>query len=105
MHEGFSPFASLNRVIHEPARLAILSVLSACESADFLFLQSVTGLSKGNLSVQVSRLEEAGLINVEKVIHKKRTLTTMRLTAEGQLQMKNYWDTMDAIRQQSVVNL
>jgi DNA-binding transcriptional ArsR family regulator len=59
-------FPEVNRVIHEPARLAILTVLSACASADFTFLQSATGLSKGNLSVQITRLEEAGLISVDK---------------------------------------
>jgi DNA-binding transcriptional ArsR family regulator len=98
MPEG--PFAELNRMIHEPARLAILSVLSGCESADFLFLQSATGLSKGNLSVQISRLEEAGLVYVDKVIRKKRTLTTIWLSGEGQAQMRHYWATMDAIRRQ-----
>ena len=43
--------AGLNRVIHEPARLAILTVLTACESADFVFLRTATGLTAGNLSV------------------------------------------------------
>jgi winged helix DNA-binding protein len=49
-----------NRLVHEPARLAILTVLCSCKSADFVFLRRVTGLTKGNLSVQLVNLEQAG---------------------------------------------
>ena len=55
-----------NRMVHEPARLAILTVLSSCQSADFLFLEHVTGLTRGNLSVQLTNLETAGLIEIRK---------------------------------------
>ena len=95
------PFPEVDRVVHEPARLAILSVLSSCRHADFLFLQSITGLSKGNLSVQISRLEEAELVTVEKSIVKKKTLTRISLTGQGIEVMKRYWKTMDRIRKQS----
>ncbi len=88
-------------MVHEPARLAILTVLSTCESADFQFLLSATGLSKGNLSVQISRLEEARLVYVEKTIRRKKTLTTISLTRRGRGEITEYWHTMDAIRQQS----
>ena len=90
--------ADLNRVIHEPARLAILTVLSACVTADFTFLQTATGLSKGNLSVQLTRLEEAGLITSEKTIDRKRTLTTLALTREGRSELQRYWLQMERIR-------
>jgi hypothetical protein len=66
--------ADLNRIIHEPARLAILTVLSSCVTADCTFLQTATGLTKGNLSLQLTRLEEAGLVASEKTIQRKRTL-------------------------------
>jgi DNA-binding transcriptional ArsR family regulator len=72
MSEDFKPFPEVDRIVHEPARLAIMTVLSSCRSADFLFLQNITGLSKGNLSVQISRLEETGLLAVEKTIEKRR---------------------------------
>ncbi len=52
--------ANINRVVHEPARLAILTVLASCEHADFLFLERVTGLTRGNLSAQMTRLQESG---------------------------------------------
>jgi DNA-binding transcriptional ArsR family regulator len=92
--------ADLNRVIHEPARLAILTVLSACESADFIFLRTATGLSAGNLSVQITRLEEAGLVTVAKVIERKRTQTTVRLTAGGKGELAQYWQAMERLRSQ-----
>ena len=58
--EDFSTIvAALNRTVHEPARLAILIVLSACQAADFVFLRTATGLSAGNLSVQLTRLQQA----------------------------------------------
>ncbi|MEO8737466.1 MAG: transcriptional regulator [Edaphobacter sp.] len=91
----------IDRLIHEPARLTILTVLSSCRSADFLFLLNVTGLSKGNLSVQISRLEEAALVAVEKVIERKKTRTTISLTTEGRNAIENYWRAMDKIRKQS----
>ena len=88
----------IDRVIHEPARLAILTVLSSCEEADFLFLERATKLSRGNLSVQLTRLEEANVIEIEKRIEHKRTLTTARLTDRGRRTLNAYWETMNALR-------
>jgi len=85
-------------MVHEPARLAILTVLSSCAAADFVFLQNVTALSKGNLSVQLSTLEQAGLIIVTKEIVDKKTRTTARLTDRGRGEIDDYWKAMDAIR-------
>jgi len=56
----------LDRLIHEPGRLAILTVLSSVNAADFVFLQRTTGLTKGNLSSHLTKLEEAGLVEIEK---------------------------------------
>ena len=90
--------AELNRIVHEPARLAILTVLNSCESADFTFLENATGLTKGNLWVQLARLEKASLISVEKVSKKKRTITIVRMLAEGRHQLTRYWSQMEEIR-------
>ena len=90
--------ADLNRLVHEPARLAILTVLASCESADFTFLETATGLTKGNLSVQLTRLEEAGLISIEKATKKNRTLTRAHIGAEGRYQLGRYWRQMEEIR-------
>jgi DNA-binding transcriptional ArsR family regulator len=91
--------SDLNRTVHEPARLAILTVLSACDSADFVFLKAAAGLTAGNLSVQISRLEEAGLVCVEKKIERRRTITTVSLIDGGRHELENYWSAMDRIRQ------
>ncbi len=101
MPDALSQFIEIDRLIHEPARLAIITVLSSCRSADFVFLHNMTGLSKGNLSVQISRLEEAGVVTVEKVIRRKKTHTTVSLTRQGASAVERYWKTMDKIRKQS----
>lgn len=94
----FESLAELNRVIHEPARLAILTVLTNCDSADFTFLENATGLTKGNLSVQLARLEKAALISIEKTPKKNRTITTLRILPEGRHQLTRYWEQMAEIR-------
>jgi DNA-binding MarR family transcriptional regulator len=105
MPDTLPRFLEVDRLIHEPARLAILTVLSSCRSADFVFLHNVTGLSKGNLSVQISRLEEAELVIVEKVIENKKTHTTVSLTRHGTSAIERYWKTMDKIRKHSRAEL
>jgi DNA-binding transcriptional ArsR family regulator len=91
-------FPDLDRVIHEPARLAIPSVLSGCGAADFLFLENATGLSRGNLSVQLTKLEEAGLIKIRKEIVGKKTRTTASVTTKGKMNISAYWKAMDKLR-------
>jgi len=58
--------AQIDRVIHEPARLMIVALLTAVEEADFQYLHQTTGLTKGNLSVHLSKLEGAGYVEIEK---------------------------------------
>jgi DNA-binding transcriptional ArsR family regulator len=62
----FLKIIEVDRVIHEPARLAIMAILFVIESADFSFLMNQTGLSWGNLSAHMTKLEEAGYIDIEK---------------------------------------
>jgi DNA-binding transcriptional ArsR family regulator len=80
---SYRRLTDLDRVIHEPARLAIMAVLYTVESADFLFLQHSTGLTKGNLSSHLMRLEEAGYVSIEKSFRGKVPLTTCRLSVAG----------------------
>jgi DNA-binding transcriptional ArsR family regulator len=75
--------ADVDRLIHEPSRSTILAILAIVESADFLYLQRETGLTKGNLSVHLSKLEEAGYIKIEKTYRGKIPLTLCRITGEG----------------------
>jgi DNA-binding transcriptional ArsR family regulator len=97
-NDGNFQMPEIDRIVHEPARLAILTVLSTCEEADFLFLERATKLSRGNLSVQLTRLEDAGVIEIEKRIEHKRTLTTAKLTDRGQRTLNAYWESMNALR-------
>jgi DNA-binding transcriptional ArsR family regulator len=95
----FEQLASLDRLVHDPARLAILTALSACERADFLFLLRITGLTKGNLSSHLSKLEEAGLVEIEKRFVEKKTQTLARLSDAGRRAVEGYWREMEKIRE------
>jgi DNA-binding MarR family transcriptional regulator len=91
MEPTFKNLAELDRLIHEPARLAILTALSSCRGADFLYLQRLTGLSKGNLSSHLAKLEAAGLVAVEKGYVAKTPTTKVTLTKEGRSGIKQHW--------------
>jgi DNA-binding transcriptional ArsR family regulator len=80
----------LDRLIHEPARLLIVTILSSVASADFLFLQRETGLTKGNLSAHLSKLEEAGYVKIEKTFKGKLPLTVCKLTSDGKKALTQY---------------
>jgi DNA-binding transcriptional ArsR family regulator len=99
MPTPFEHLASLSRLVHDPSRLAILTALSACEKADFLFLLNITGLTKGNLSSHLSKLEQAGLVEIEKKFEGKQPITYARLTLEGRDALKEYWKRFDKVRQ------
>jgi DNA-binding MarR family transcriptional regulator len=90
MNQPLRGLLDLDRVIHEPARLTIVAILSAVDSADFLYLQRETGLTKGNLSAHLSKLEEAGYVGIEKTYRGKVPLTLCRLTESGQAALKQY---------------
>lgn len=74
---------NLDRLVHEPARLAVMALLYVIESADFTFVMNQTGLTWGNLSAHLSKLEEAGYLEVEKSFVNRRPNTMLRLTTEG----------------------
>jgi len=80
----------VDRLIHEPARLIILSILYVLESADFLYLLRETGLRKGNLSSHLTRLEGAEYITIEKTYRGKTPMTICQLTAVGQAAFETY---------------
>ena len=82
--------AEVDRLIHEPARLMVVALLAAVKEADFRYLQLSTGLTKGNLSVHLSKLEEAGYIQIEKTFRGKYPLTVCRLTEQGRKELENY---------------
>jgi DNA-binding MarR family transcriptional regulator len=88
----------LDRLIHEPGRLAILTVLSSVKAADFVFLQRTTGLTKGNLSSHLTKLEEAGLVRIEKRFVLKKPNTSVELTPEGRRRVADHWHRLDRLK-------
>jgi len=81
----------LDRVVHEPARLAILTVLASAGSVEFKFLEEVTRLTKGNLNSHATRLESAGYLEVLKSFRGKIPVTTFRITDAGRQALADYW--------------
>ena len=80
----------VDRVIHEPARLLIVALLSGVKEADFLFLQKESGLTKGNLSSHLTKLEAAGYIEIRKTYRGKIPLTLIQLTSPGRKAFQGY---------------
>jgi DNA-binding transcriptional ArsR family regulator len=80
----------VDRLVHEPARLRIVALLSGAKEADFLFLQRETGLTKGNLSSHLARLEDGGYVEIEKTFRGKIPLTVVRLTPAGLKAFQQY---------------
>ncbi len=91
---GLPLVEKIDRLIHEPARLLIMAHLYVVESADFLFLIRQTGLTWGNLSSHMSRLEAAGYIEVEKGFVGKKPNTRLHLTGEGRAAFEAYRRSM-----------
>jgi len=90
MNPQIRMIADLDRAIHEPGRLMIVTLLSAVDRADFLYLLHETGINKGTLSSHISRLEEAGYVEVEKTYRGKVPQTLLRLTADGRKAFEKY---------------
>ena len=89
-----SSIKDVDKAIHEPARLMIMAHLYVLESADFLFLKQQTGLTWGNLSSHMSKLEDAGYIEVEKEFIEKKPHTMINLTEKGRTAFRKYQRSM-----------
>ena len=87
----------IDKLIHEPARLKILAQLYVVESADFLFVMNQTGLTQGNVSGHLSKLESAKYLSVEKTFVGKRPQTMISMTKAGRDAFKNYVENMQQV--------
>ncbi|MFN2151933.1 MAG: winged helix-turn-helix domain-containing protein [Anaerolineales bacterium] len=96
-NEDLQPLAEIDKIIHEPARLMILATLHAVESADFLFVERQTGLTRGNLSSHMSKLETAGYIEIKKEFVDKIPRTLLRITDEGREALLDYTHHMKQV--------
>jgi DNA-binding MarR family transcriptional regulator len=99
MSTSLQELASLDRVIHEPARLMIVTVLYAVSEADFIYLQNECGLTQGNLSSHLARLEEERYVLVQKTFKGKYPLTICSLTTKGRKSFEEYARIMRAATQ------
>ena len=90
MNDELKAISSVDRVLHEPARMLLAALLYAVEGADFLYLLSESGMTKGNLSSHLSKLEEAGYLEIEKSFRGKIPHTLARLTAKGRSAFDEY---------------
>ena len=97
MSASVQGLSGLDRVIHEPARLMLVALLSAVESADFLYLLKESELTKGNLSVHLTKLEEAGYVEAEKTFRGKMPHTEYRLTSKGKSAFDQYRKSLSSV--------
>lgn len=97
MNEQLKDIVDIDRVVHEPARLAILTVLWAAESADFLYLMKAINLTQGNLSSHLNKLENSGYIEIEKTFEGKIPRTICRLSESGKAAFESYRRKMHAL--------
>jgi DNA-binding MarR family transcriptional regulator len=88
----------LDRLVHEPARLVILTALASCAGADFVFLQRVTRLTNGNLSAHLTKLSDAGLVGVEKRFIDRKPNTHVAITAKGRRAISEHWARLEQLR-------
>ena len=97
MNAQIRGLSEIDRVIHEPGRLMIVSLLSALARSDFLYLQHETGMNKGTLSSHLSRLEEAGYVEIQKVFQGKVPRTLVQLTRNGRKAFELYRQSLKGV--------
>ncbi|MFX1418226.1 MAG: winged helix-turn-helix domain-containing protein [Promethearchaeota archaeon] len=91
------PLSDIDKIIHEPARLMIMSYLYVVESADFVFLRNQTRLTDGNLSSHLSKLESAGYVDVQKRFKGKKPQTMLKLSNKGREAFELYRKKMEQV--------
>jgi len=87
----------IDDLLHEPARLRLLAFLSVVKRTDFTFLLKLSGLSRGNLSVQMSKLGDAKMVRIDKTFEGNRPRTIYQLTARGTNALRAYKKNMKTI--------
>jgi DNA-binding MarR family transcriptional regulator len=92
--------SGVDRLLHEPARLMIVTILYPLDQSDFLYLLRETGLTKGNLSAHLMKLEEAAYIEIEKTFRGKVPMTLIKLTPLGRSAFMDYRNKLKEIMEQ-----
>ena len=91
------PLVEIDQVAHAPARLMVLTYLYVVESADYVFLARLTGLTWGNLSTHLTKLEKHGYVDIKKKFRGKKPHTTIHLTDLGREAFRNYKESMQKV--------
>jgi DNA-binding MarR family transcriptional regulator len=94
---GVNSLTDIDPLIHAPARLIVMTYLYVVESLDFVYLKRVTGLSWGNLSTHLTKLEEAGYVRMNKSFQDKKPKTMIQLTDQGRAAFRDYKDEMQQV--------
>jgi len=85
---------NIDRLVHEPARFALMAALCVVRDADFVFLLAQTGLTKGNFASHMDKLEQAGYVDIEKTFVDRTPRTLYKLTRKGRRALHVYRNTM-----------
>ena len=88
---------NINRIIHEPVRLAILKILTSAKEVDFNFLLTTLGVTKGNLATHINKLEMAGFVEVKKEFRGRTPHTSYRITRIGRREFQKYWENLNVL--------
>jgi len=91
------PLADIDQIIHAPARLMVLTYLYVVESADYVFLMRLTGLTWGNLATHLNKLEEAGYVDIQKTFDGKKPKSILRMTEQGRDAFRAYKKSMQQV--------
>lgn len=97
MEIELEPLADIDLLVHAPARLMVMTYLYVVDSIDFVYLRRITGLSWGNLSTHLTKLEEGGYVKLEKTFLDKKPHTMISLTDEGRKAFRDYKDSMQEV--------
>ena len=95
--DSVTSYGDIDRLVHEPARFQVMALLYVIESADFTFIMNQLGLTWGNLSAHITKLEGGGYVTVEKGFKGKRPQTMLSLTQNGRQAFQAYRQNMQQI--------
>lgn len=87
----------IDKIIHEPARLQIMTQLYVVDEADFIYIMRQTGLTWGNLSSHMTKLEDVGYIEVTKEFQEKKPHTILSMTKSGRIAFENYRKMLEKV--------
>jgi DNA-binding transcriptional ArsR family regulator len=97
LSQNRKPHEQINKLIHEPARLIILTNLYIVEKADYIYLMRQTGMSMANLSAHLGKLEAAGIVSIQKSFKGKKPYTTISLNEDGRAIFREYRSMIEKV--------